>query len=589
MVHPERREVGSDREQVGGEVGGEGGSVGVMQHLLSERLAHRLSDAPVDLAVYQNPVEDAPAVVHRHVPQEAHRTGLPVHLHHRDVTAEGVGGLLLRMGELGAQTWCLGVGEPAGVDGQTGQLGPVQLRARGSGDTDSPVRSEHHVLRGGLVKVGHQAAGLLQHCLRRHQHRGAPQLEGPRSHGAPSPLHLPGVALDHPHSVEGDAQQLRHHLGEGGLVPLAVGGRAGTDHGIAGQVDLNGPPLLAVLRGGDLHVARHPHPHQRGGGVRPPPLLLVPQRRVVGEPQRPLQRRRVVAAVVESAGGRPVGEGVRRQEVAAPHLCGIEAEAARHQVHHPLQGGGGLGASRPPVGVDRGGVGHDAAPGHLGPGDAVGAGGHQPGEVRQVGAEQGVGAGVLGDAAAEGHHPAVPTHPHLDLVQLCPPLCHGHEVLAAALLPAHGTSQAEGEGRRQHLLGVDGDLRPEAAAHVGYPHPQLGAVEAQQAGDGGAVAEHVLRAHPQLQAVPFRYGESVVGLERDRRQPLVADAGGEHQVGVVHQVGHRGIPAGQHLVAAQLRVEEGGIPGEGVLHGDGGGKRVGVHPHRLGGVGRRRR
>ena len=61
------------------------------------------------------------------------------------------------------------------------------------------------------------------------------------------------------------------------------------------------------------------------------------QRLIVREAQQLVERRLVVAGIEHGAGGRLVGKGVARNEVAAAQLGRIDPEPARRDVHDPLE------------------------------------------------------------------------------------------------------------------------------------------------------------------------------------------------------------------------------------------------------------
>ena len=74
--------------------------------------------------------------------------------------------------------------------------------------------------------------------------------------------------------------------------------------------------------------------------------LLAPQPRVVGGRERAVERLRIVARVVALAGDGAEREALRRDEVAAPQLGGVEADRARRGVDQALDVEAGL---RPPA------------------------------------------------------------------------------------------------------------------------------------------------------------------------------------------------------------------------------------------------
>ena len=210
--------------------------------------------------------------------------------------------------------------------------------------------------------------------------------------------------------------------------------------------------------------------------------LLGPEGLVAGRLQDPVERALVVARVVAGLGGRGVGEGPGRDQVAPPHLGRVEAQPGRQQVDRPLDHGGGLGPAGAPVGGHRGGVGGHALPGHLDPRDPVHARGHVAGRGH-------IGRGLARVGAAVGHQPgpqagdaAVPGRGQLDLLDLGPAVGHGQHGLRAALDVADRAAQPHGQGGQRDLLGVgDGSWprrprpppgRPPGPARAPCPAPR---------------------------------------------------------------------------------------------------------------------
>src|SRR5579884_802106 len=127
-----------------------------------------------------------------------------------------------------------------------------------------------------------------------------------------------------------------------------VGRRPRDDGGAGVLVDADGPQLPGA-EPADLHVAAEPDAEQ--AALLPGGVLFPPQARVVGEAQRLVERLRVLPRVVLRAACGLVGEPVGRDEVSAADLAGVDPPGVRHEVHHPLQVVGRLGAPGPPIGT----------------------------------------------------------------------------------------------------------------------------------------------------------------------------------------------------------------------------------------------
>ncbi len=101
-------QVGRARHPVVGERGGERLAVGVEDDLLVQRLRDALGEPAVLLALDEQRVEDAPAVVDGDVPPRRDLAGLGVDLDHRHVRAERERGAVLVEVEPGVQRLAVG-------------------------------------------------------------------------------------------------------------------------------------------------------------------------------------------------------------------------------------------------------------------------------------------------------------------------------------------------------------------------------------------------------------------------------------------------------------------------------------------------
>ena len=171
-----------------------------------------------------------------------------------------------------------------------------------------------------------------------------------------------GVGLPDTDPVHGDAGQPRGQLGVGGLVPLAVTGRAHWDRGGSVVVDDEPGPLLLIVAGGDLDVRgdTDAEPY-RVTGVAPLPLFGT-QVVVAGQLESGVERQLVVTRVVVGAGRGGQWEGRRVEEVAPAQLYRVDPLLGGEHVHRPFDGMRGFGAPGAAVGVGRGGVGDHALP-----------------------------------------------------------------------------------------------------------------------------------------------------------------------------------------------------------------------------------
>ena len=265
----------------------------------------------------------------------------------------------------------------------------------------------------------------------------------------------------------------------------------------------------------------------------------------------------VVPAVVDRAGGRRVGEGAARDQVAAPDLDAIEARAYRDLVHHPLDDVGRLGPPGAAVGLGGHGVGVDVDDLEGDRLDGVGAAGQQVREGGDRSAEhRAVGADLDDRLAAQREELPVRGEGRLHVLHVAAAVGRVHEVLGARLRPLHRTPQAARDPGQQALLGIGGDLAAEAAAHLGRDDADadLGQAEADR--------DLLLHAVGRLGRGPDRellralvpVGEHRAPLHRHRRDALVHEAQLHHAGGAGEQALEGGVRLGG-LVPADVGVE----------------------------------
>ena len=367
------------------------------------------------------------------------------------------------------------------------------------------------------------------------------------------------VAVDDLDVLVGHTQALGHHLREGGLVALAVAVGAGQDLDLAGvgEADLGTLPQAHARaeraddrRRGDaagLDVAGDADAAQPAAplGFR----LAGREALVVGELERLIQRRLVVARVVHEGHRRLVREGVLRDEVLPAELGRVHPDLARRLVEQDLEQERGLGPAGAAVGVHRRGVGVVGL--HVGVDRRrlVLAGQQRRVEVgRDAGAEGGhVGADVRLRVHPQRQDVALLVGRELGVGDVVAAVRVGEEGLAALRGPLHRPAADLLAGPEDDaLLAVDEDLGAEAAAHVGRHHAQLVlGRHADEGRDDQPVDVRVLRR--DVERVALHAGVVVADrgarLERVRRQAVV----GEVDPGDVGGPGDRGV--GRRLVA----------------------------------------
>ena len=388
------------------------------------------------------------------------------------------------------------------------------------------------------------------------------------------------------------------------LVALAVGRRPGDHLDGAGGQDPHGGGLPAagpeVERGQDpaggeaahLDVGGDADAEVLGVPRVPAALLLRPDVVVTDQLERPVERGRVVAGVVGEAGDRLVGELVGRDVVAAPDLDPVDPDRPGQRVHRPLEGVGGLGAPRAPVGVGRRAVGEHAGALEVVRRHVVHAVVQERPEQRDPGRDQlQVGAHVRQQVGPHRSDPAVGVGGQLHVLDLAAALDGGDRVLRAALVPAGGDAEAPGHGHGDQLLRVDVELGPEATTHRRGDDPQL--VLGHAAGGGDHHLEDVgdlgRRVDGEVAAVHAGDRGNPPRLEGPGDEPLL-------HVGLADRVGggrERGVDRGGvgrqrprvGLVGAEAVVDDGAVAGR-LLEVGHRGQRVVVDDDSVRGVGR---
>ena len=252
-------------------------------------------------------------------------------------------------------------------------------------------------------------------------------------------------------------------------------GRVEADRGCFPQADA-GAQRADHRRGGDaacLDVGG-----QADAAAAPARLRFRPAAReagVVGERERRLQGLGVVARIVFEGDLGGVGEGVGRDQVAAPELGRVDAHLAGGDIDDALHHEGRFRApgaahrvDRRGVGVDRLDLAVDVLGGVLAlQQGAVEVGRHRRGEGREVGAHVGDG------LDPEAEELAVLVECELGMGGVVAPMGVGDEGLGAVGGPFDGTPDPLRGPDDYGFLGVDEDLRAEAAADVGRDHAQL--------------------------------------------------------------------------------------------------------------------
>ena len=199
-----------------------------------------------------------------------------------------------------------------------------------------------------------------------------------------------------------------------------------------------------------------------GGARRVAPALEIVEPAVA---DRGRDGARVIAGIVERAGGGAIGKFRRRNEIAPDHVEVVEAELDRDALHQPLDGEIELRAAEAADQARRHLVGEHDAVGHVHIGDVVGPGHgavHAVERPRHRGAQEG--AVVFELVEPQRQDAALLGHRRLDLGDAVRPRARGDQVLDPVLDPFH---RAPGDLRRdggEHDVGEHRELDAEAAA-----------------------------------------------------------------------------------------------------------------------------
>ncbi len=394
---------------------------------------------------------------------------------------------------------------------------------------------EHDVVDVRLELLSGQLARALGHPMRRLRGRDAADLGRLRAVRAHTLPHLVGVSLDDAHRFEREPEPVRDDHRERRLVPLSVRERSGAQDGLAFGRDLDRPELRLHQAVRDLDVDADADAQRDRVARLAPPSLLVAERPVAGRLEREVERSLVVARVVVRARGGGEGERISGDEIATPHLGGVEPELGGEEIHGPLDRLRRLrspGAAERP---DRRRVGDDARELRLDRRDCVHTARHHGGEAREHGSDARICADVLEDAQAVGLDVSVAAPPDGEVEDGGATMGHRDHVLGAGLGPAHRAPGRACEPRDQDLL--DGEeLGSEPSSDVRCDDAHVGRFEAEAHRQAVAVLVRRLGREPQRQPpVVSDDGGARAGLERARREPLTDQALRHDRVAAVEQ------------------------------------------------------
>ena len=360
-------------------------------------------------------------------------------------------------------------------------------------------------------------------------------------------------------------------LRERRLVALAVAVRAGEDGDGAGRVDAH----LAGLEQAGPRAERAGDVRRRDAagldvaGVAEAALLALGLRRRlarleagdVGHLDRLVEVGRVVADVVGQADRRRVREA--GDEVLPPDLRRVHLHLARRLLDDALDHVGRLGPAGAAVGIDRRGVREHRLDLGVDRRRLVLAGEQGRVEDRRHRRREGreVGAHVRDRLDAQREEVALRVHRQLGVGDVVAAVRVGQERLAAVGGPLDRPADPLARPDQGDVLGVQEDLRAEAAADVGRDHPHLRFRQAEHEGAHQQPLDvRVLVGDVERVARVVLVVDGVGGarLHRVRDQPVVDDV----ELGDVRRLGERGVDRGLVAVAPVVA----GVVGDLVVH-----------------------
>ncbi len=320
--------------------------------------------------------------------------------------------------------------------------------------------------------------------------------------------------------------------------------------------------------------------------------LLAPERGIVGDRQQAIEQRRWIAGIVHPPSRRGIWKFTACDQIAPTHLDHVDAEFASAKLDQPLVGPGRLRTARAAIGVDRHGVGVDAA--------------HPQMEIRGlVEASDRLRIGIAGDAGRKVAEIAAQRRERVDLhrddASIAIETHAGGGVVVARLRVGEkcfgagrgpfdrAPQQLRGPHHRRHF-DREISLDPEGAADIGRNDPDFMFGNVQRV-DREPAPQVVRLLGGGIERVAIARGVVIaqIGARLDRigRQTVVVEA-------ELHDLRHRGhrrlglaaVPALdlEHQIAVELFVHERRARRHGVTRGGDRGQRVVRDLHRFGRV-----
>ena len=524
-----------------------------------------MRNAALHLALDEQRVDLRAAVVDGDVLVDGDLAGLAVDIDRADVRPERVGEVA-RLEEARRLEAGLDPGRQAlrHIRGD-GNLGPRDLAVRHARRRELAVGTLH-VIGSRLEQVRGERLRLGEHLVNRHDDRRAADHHAAAAVGVAPVVGDLGVAVQDDDVFDRHAKPVGRDLGEGRLLPLAVGRDAGNDGDFARHFHPHAAPFPAARRhrrrrphAADLDVGGDADAEQPPGGTRGGTLLhqLIP----VGELLRLDERLLVVAAVVGDAARGRKRKFVRQGKMFEAQLEAIDADLPRDHVHQPLDQVSRLRAAGAAIGVGRHLVRVHAGDVDLHRRDPVAAGQHQAGQRRNGRRQQlTIRSEIRNRVRLDSENRPVVLHRDLVIPDLVAAVNRRGGVLAARFDPFHRGVQLHRQVGAQRFFTIDVQLRAEAAAHFGRDDAQLVFGDADHCRQQRPEQMRNLRRRPQRQrafAGVIRRDHRA-RLDRHRRQPLVIQPVLDDAIGAAEGVVDVAAAdrVGEGYVAAQVGMRE---------------------------------
>src|SRR6516165_2717534 len=329
----------------------------IVDSLLHERRADRLSDSALHLAFDQKRVHLLATIVDRHIFQKFYLTGVSIHLHRGNVRSErerAVGRL--------EETRCLKPRLESGrqVLGDVGlarELTPSKRLLCDSFHEKLPI-FEIDLLRRRLQKGRGKRFRLFDDLVDRHHDRRTAKRRSTAAIRVATEMGRGRVSAKNDDILDRDTESISCDLRKARLLALPMRRRTGDHRYFAGDLDPDAAPFPSA-RGHDLRRTERAYLNVGGNADPEKPARftscasLLEELRPIGKLLSLLQRCLVVSAVIVEPGRSRERELRWLRHVFQSHLYRVETELAGNKIHDAFDQVRRFGPARATVGVRR--------------------------------------------------------------------------------------------------------------------------------------------------------------------------------------------------------------------------------------------